>query len=72
MQDGVVVLIVSIFMKMQLDDVPELQRLPTDRMLLELLNIWDDVCDVVHSAISCASLQNRTDSNEDSLVTEHM
>ncbi len=51
------ILIVSIFVKMQLNDVFQLQRLSRDRMLLKFLNIWYNVCDVVHSAISCACLQ---------------
>jgi hypothetical protein len=51
------ILIVSIFVEMQLNDVLQLQRLPRNGMLLELLNIWYNVCDVVHCAISCACLQ---------------
>lgn len=56
MQDGVMVLVVGILVEVQLDDVFELQGLPRHRMLLELLDIWYNVCDVVYSAVSCASL----------------
>ncbi len=52
------ILIVSVFVEMQLNDVLQLQRLPRNRMLLELLNVWYNVCDVVHCAISSACLRN--------------
>lgn len=71
MQDGVMILIVSVLVEVQLDDVPQLQRLPTDRMLLELLDVWDNVCDVVHSAVGCASLQSEPDSSKNSLVIQY-
>ena len=57
-QDRIMILIVSVFVEMQLDDVLQLQRLPRNRMLLEFLNVWYNVCDVVHSAISSACLRN--------------
>lgn len=55
-QDGVMVFIVGILMEVQLNDVSQLQRLPRDRMLFELLDVWHNVCDVIHCAISSASL----------------
>ena len=51
------IFIVSIFVEMQLNNVLQLQGLPRNGMLLELLNVWYDICDVVHSAISSACLQ---------------
>ena len=51
------IFIVGVFVEMQLNNVLQLQRLPRNRMLLELLNIWYNVCDVIHSAISSACLQ---------------
>lgn len=59
-QDGVMVLVVGVFVEVQLDDVFELQGLPRDGVLPELLDIWYNVCDVVHSAISCTSLHTTT------------
>ena len=50
------IFIVSILVEMQLDDVFQLQRLPRDRVLLELLDIRYNVCNVIDSAISCARL----------------
>ena len=50
------IFIVGILVEMQLNDVPQLQRLPSNRMLLELLDVGHNVCDVIHCAVSCASL----------------
>ena len=55
-QDRVVIFIVGILVEMQLDDVSQLQRLSRDRMLLELLDVGHNVCDVIHCAVSCARL----------------
>lgn len=57
MQYGVMIFIVSILVKTQLNDILQLQRLPRDRMLLEFLNIWYNVCDVIYRAIGCTCLQ---------------
>ena len=50
------VLVIGILVEMQLNDVSQLQRLPRDRMLLELLDVGHNVCNVIHCAISGASL----------------
>lgn len=51
MKNGIVVLVVSIFVEMQLDDILELQWLARDRMLPELLYIGYNVCDIVYGAV---------------------
>ena len=55
-QDGVVIFIVGVLVKVQLNDVSQLKGLARDRMLFELLDVGHNVCDVVHCAISSASL----------------
>ncbi len=60
MQNWVMVFIVSILVEMQLNDVFQLQRLPRHWMLLELLDVWYNVCDVIYSAICCTGLHAQT------------
>lgn len=65
-QDGVMVLVVCILVEVQLNDVPQQQRFPGDRMPLELLDIWHNVGDVIHCAVGCASLHVEHGSHESS------
>ena len=51
------VLAISVLVKMKLNDIFQLQRLTRDWMLSELLDVWYDVGDIIHSSICCTCLQ---------------
>lgn len=50
-------LALHILVKMQRHNVPYAQRRTTDRMLVVLADVWQDVCNLICSPVICTSLQ---------------
>ena len=51
------VLPIAVLVEVQLDDLLQGQWVPCDWMLLELHDIWHNICDVICGPIRCAGLK---------------